>query len=450
MSVHGEDWAELSADAKMDHRYRAWLETPAPFVSGEAEVAYRQRVERLSSAMRLQGLPDRVPVPLCVAEGYAVSRAGLTPYDAMYDFDSVAEAFVEFHREIQPDGMVSPLGATLPGRAFELIDYKLYSWPGHGVPRHAGYQYNEAEWMLADEYDGLVADPSDFLLRTYLPRIASGLSGFRKLGTVLDPGVMVFSTGFFASLADPEVIASLQNAAAAGAEVLAWHSKLFPLMSRLAGEGFPPFFQGATEAPFDYLGDNLRGTKEVLMDLHRRPEDVLAACDRLAPLMVRWVTEKATADNCPGVFIPLHKGADGFMSLDQFKSFYWPSLLKVIQGLNEEGFTPILFAEGAYGSRLETIAADLPPGKSVWYFDRTDMGRVKETVGKVACIQGNVPLTLLHAGTTEEVAEYCRQLLHVAAPGGGFILDIGAVMQQGNEANLRAMIRAVHEYGVYR
>ena len=444
------DWTGLPADEKTDRRFRAWLEAPAPFASSEAEAAYRQRVERLSSAMRLQGEPDRVPAPLSVAEGYPVSRAGLTPYDAMYDFDSVAEAFVDFHLTFQPDGMVSPASATLPGKAYELIDYQLYSWPGHGVKRRSWYQYNEAEWMLADEYDAFVADPSDFLLRTYLPRIATGLLGLRKLGTVLDPGVMVFSTGFFASLADPEVLASLRNALAAGVEVAAWQRKLLPLLDRLVGEGFPPYFQGATEAPFDYLGDNLRGTKAILMDLHRRPQDVLAACDRLAPLMVRWVTEKATPSTCPGVFIPLHKGGDSFMSLDQFKTFYWPSLRKVIQGLNDEGFIPILFAEGAYGSRLETVAADLPPGKTVWYFDRTDMGRVKETIGRVACIQGNVPLTLLHAGTEEEVTEYCRALIDVAAPGGGFILDIGAVMHEGSEKNLRAMMQAVREYGVYR
>lgn len=449
MSTGDTAWAELSGDEKMDRRYQAWLESGPPLSHTGAQAAYRLRVGRLTAAMRLKGTPDRVPVPLSVAEGYPVSRAALTPYDAMYDFDRIVDAFVDFHQTFQPDGMVSPLSVTIPGKAFELIDYKLYSWPGHGVPKHAGYQYNEAEWMLAEEYDAFIADPSDFLLRTYLPRIAEGLSGFAKLGTVLDPGVMVFSTGFLAGWADPEVQASVQNAVAAGKEVAAWLGKLYPLMGRLMGDGFPPFFQGATEAPFDYLGDNLRGTKHILMDLHRHPREVLAACDRLAPLMIRWVTEKATPASCPGVFIPLHKGADGFMSMEQFKTFYWPSLLKVIVGLNDEGFTPILFAEGAYGSRLETIAADLPPGKTVWYFDRTDMARAKETVGKVACIQGNVPLSLLHAGTPTEVTEYCRRLIEVAAPGGGFMLDIGAVMQQGKEENLLAMRQAAEEYGVY-
>ena len=36
----------------------------------------------------------------------------------------------------------------------------------------------------------------------------------------------------------------------------------------------------------------------------------------------------------PIVFIPLHKGADGFMSDEQFKKFYWPTLRDLIDGLD--------------------------------------------------------------------------------------------------------------------
>ena len=90
------------------------------------------------------------------------------------------------------------------------------------------------------------------------------------------------------------------------------------------------------------------------------------------------------------------------------------------------GFVPYLFAEGAYNSRLEAIA-DVPKGKTLWQFDRTDMRRAKEVLGGIACIQGNVPNTLLQLGTVEEVQDYCRDLIEAVAPGGGFILDVGAV-----------------------
>jgi uroporphyrinogen-III decarboxylase len=95
------------------------------------------------------------------------------------------------------------------------------------------------------------------------------------------------------------------------------------------------------------------------------------------------------------------------------------------------------------------MAADLPRGRTVWLLDRTDMALAKATLGKVAAIQGNVPLSLLQTGTPEAVREYCRRLIEVAAPGGGFLLDSGAVIHQGKDENIRAMIQAAHDFGTY-
>jgi uroporphyrinogen-III decarboxylase len=148
------------------------------------------------------------------------------------------------------------------------------------------------------------------------------------------------------------------------------------------------------------------------------------------------------------IFIPLHKGADGFMSDEQFRKFYWPSLRATLLGLIEEGFIPFLFAEGGYGSRLGVIK-DLPEASTVWLFDQTDMAKAKTTIGKVACIQGNVPLSLMYAGTAEETVKYVRGLIDACGKGGGFILDCGAVIDSGKEENLRAMIKTAEEYGRY-
>ena len=102
----------------------------------------------------------------------------------------------------------------------------------------------------------------------------------------------------------------------------------------------------------------------------------------------------------PTVFIPLHKGADGFMNEEQFRTFYWPTLRKMCLGLIEQGLVPYLFAEGAYNSRLHIIR-DLPAGRTVWHFDQTDMVKAKESLDGIACIAGNVPLSVLKLGTAE-------------------------------------------------
>jgi uroporphyrinogen-III decarboxylase len=124
-------------------------------------------------------------------------------------------------------------------------------------------------------------------------------------------------------------------------------------------------------------------------------------------------------------------------------------LKKVIVGLVNEGMVPLLFAEGGYASRLDIIS-DVPKGMTIWWFELTDMARVKETVGKVSCIAGNVPLSLLCTGTEVEVKDYCKKLIDTAGKDGGFILSSSAGMEGAKPENVRAMINFSKEYGVYK
>ncbi len=136
------------------------------------------------------------------------------------------------------------------------------------------------------------------------------------------------------------------------------------------------------------------------------------------------------------------------MSDEQFRTMYWPTLRKVIIGLIEEGLIPLLFAEGRYDSRLEVIQ-DLPKGATIWRFDQTDLARAKSTIGRVACIEGNMPVSLLHAGSPMEVAEYTRKMIDAAGEGGGYMVDLGASVDDGSTENLLAMVNTAKEYGVY-
>ena len=120
----------------------------------------------------------------------------------------------------------------------------------------------------------------------------------------------------------------------------------------------------------------------------------------------------------PMVFIPIHKGADGFMSDADFKELYWPTFKAVLLGLIEEGLVPWVFVEGSYNERLEVIAdEDIPAHRMIWMFDATDMERAKAVVGKRQCIGGNVPAALFAMGTPEEMDAYVKDLLGKTAQG---------------------------------
>ena len=121
----------------------------------------------------------------------------------------------------------------------------------------------------------------------------------------------------------------------------------------------------------------------------------------------------------------------------------------MILALLDEGIQVSLFAEGSYESRLDSVN-EFPKGNVAWLFDRTDMAKAKAALGNNCCISGNVPASLLSTGTPAQVKEYCRNLIEAAGAGGGFILAAGATAERTSIGNLRAMVDAAAEYGVYR
>ncbi len=78
------------------------------------------------------------------------------------------------------------------------------------------------------------------------------------------------------------------------------------------------------------------------------------------------------------------------------------------------------------------------------------MFRAKQILGDKCCIQGNVPTSLTVTGDPKDVKEYCRKLIEVCGKGGGYILAAGATAENPKLDNLRAMVAAAKEYGVYK
>ncbi|MFC2046657.1 uroporphyrinogen decarboxylase family protein [Chloroflexota bacterium] len=441
-----EKWAELSPEEKLDEMFKSWLSPQGvEFVSPEAEEAYKKRVTRLKDAIRLR-VPDRIPVYPSISF-FPAYYAGITPQEAMYDYDKLTMAWKKYMLDFEPD---TYLGSSTPGpgKAYEILDYKLYKWPGHGTSPDTPYQCVEAEYMKAEDYDTLIQDPSDFWTRVHLPRICGALETLAKLAFVTNVVEMPFTGAYLVPYGMPDVRVAFESLLKAGQEALRWDRAVAACDKAVMESGFPIFIGGAAVAPFDALGDTLRGTQGIMLDMYRRPDKLLEAVERIAPLMIRTGVRGARATGNPLVFMPLHKGADGFMSNEQYKTFYWPTLKKVILGLIDEGLVPFLFAEGTYNARLEIIR-DLPKGKTVWMFDATDMVRAKETLGDTACITGNVPTALLSTGTPAEVKDYCRKLIDVAGKDGGFILTNGAEIDEAKPENVRTMIEFTKEYGVY-
>jgi hypothetical protein len=445
-------WEEMSTDEKQEVQFQKLLfpkdseGNDLKFQNPEAKANYITAITRFKNVIQLKKTPDRVPVTIFPGM-FPFSYVGMTVQEAMYDYDRCVAGFKKFVLDFKPDvhwGAAAPG----PGKFYEMLDYKLYSWPGHGVAPTSCYQCHEGEYMKAEEYDLLITDPSFYFRNFYLPRVFGALEPWNILPPLTGILEMYGVAYNFIPYGLPPVQGAYKALFEAGAEALKWAMAVGGVDGELGTLGFPKIVGGFTKAPFDTIGDTLRGTKGIMVDMYRRPDKLLQALEAITPIMINLGLGAAQHTGRPFIFMPLHKGADTFLSDEQFKRFYWPTLKQVIVGLIEGGCIPFPALEGHWGSRLKVIQ-DIPRGKTMWMVDQTDMVKAKETLGKNACLIGNVPSSMLNLGTPQQVKDYCKKLIDAVGKDGGFIMSNGAFFDEAKPENVKAMVDFTKEYGVY-
>jgi len=149
------------------------------------------------------------------------------------------------------------------------------------------YQFVEGEYMTAEEYDHFLLDTTDFMMRRYWPRVCGGLKGFEKLPPLHN--IISYYMGIpagFGAFSMPEVIEALEVLKKAGQESarIGAYARKYGEKSREAG--YPLQVGAISQAPYDTLGDFFRGTKGVMLDMYRRPEKVIKACEHILPFMI--------------------------------------------------------------------------------------------------------------------------------------------------------------------
>ena len=170
--------------------------------------------------------------------------------------------------------------------------------------------------MQADEYDLLISDPSNFFTRSYLPRVFGSLAPWSMLGAITDVIELPFTGGYMIPMGIPPVAAGLPKTARGGprgAEVGARQRVAIDGYS-IATLGLPPFIAAPARRHSTPWATPCAAPRGIMLDKFRQPKKVLAAMERLAPIAIESGVRQATGNHGPFVFIPLHKGADGFMS----------------------------------------------------------------------------------------------------------------------------------------
>ena len=440
-----KQWADMSWEERREERFKKWLNpSGVKFSSPEAGKKYKARATRMMKAIKME-IPDRVPVHI-PAGSIVAYNAGLTLEEVLYDYTKIKPAWIKFLQDYDVDSADGP--GFFSGKVYEILDYKVFKWPGHGLPSNQTLQqFIEKEYMQADEYDLFMKDQFDFGLRYFLPRAWGVFEPFANIPPF--SSYQGLPQQLMAMCQDPAFQKFFKAIWEASQENARFQEIMAECSQISLEEGFPPSMGGMALAPFDTVADMLRGTHGSVMDMYRQPEKLLEALEVITQQSLESAVNMANASRSPVVFIPMHKGDDVFMSIKQFEKFYWPTFRKLLLGLINEGLVPMMVIDGSYNTRLEIIK-DLPRASVVWTMEKTDMFKAKKILGDSACIAGNVLASQLYTQTPKAIKEYCRKLIEVCAPGGGYILSLGSGIDKCDPANLQAIIEAAKEYGVYK
>lgn len=393
------------------------------------ETLYQQRLQRYMTAMRNEK-PDRIPIRPFVAE-FTGKYAGFTNQQVTHDYPLAFQAARKCASGFDWDAVVGNMVYVWTGLT-QALSTRYYATPGIEAGPDSAFQYLEPpegeEFMRADEYDLLIANPTDFLLNVWLPR---------TLNDVPAPGQPATSKG--------------HQALIKGGMAMTQYFGAFGEQNRLLREecGTVSAISGILKSPLDIIADKLRGYIGLTMDMMEQPDKVMAAAEALMPHMYHVALTTADPEKQVPIGFWMHRGCVPFISPEQFDRFHWPFLKPIIENLWANGHQTLFYAEGDWGHHLDAFA-ELPDASIVYHVDQGELLETHRRIGHKFCLSGGLPNRILSFGTPDQVRDYCKRIIDEVAVDGGYIMDAGAIMQDDTSIeNMTAMTEATREYGVY-
>jgi len=140
------------------------------------------------------------------------------------------------------------------------------------------------------------------------------------------------------------------------------------------------------------------------------------------------------------------------MSPKHFKEFIFPCLKKVADEFHRRGAFLMIHSDGDIRLLMDMIIEagvdiiqPLEPNAGM------DIVEVSERWGEEICLVGNIDVAhLLPFGTTQEVSESVKRAINAAAPGGGYMLGSGHMINDAcKPENVLVMIETGKKYGKY-
>lgn len=359
-------------------------------------------------------IPKRVPININLTYEAVAQFGGLDLKESQWKPKMMEQAANDLCNVLYSD--------VCPASTFNLRNpeyYKMLKSQSFVMGSNGFMQHPEVVGMLFEDYDYLIDKPWDCLLEKVIPR------QFKTL----DPS-------------DPIAMATSLAAA-----VIAYNSYLgecIPMGMALTQKyGYYPgngLGDGMSEAPFDYLADQLRSFTGIIGDSKRVPQKVVDACEALYPILFKKGMP-TVVNQYSRVMYPLHMPT--FMREKDFAKMWWPTFYQMCTEYASLGVSNTLWCEDNWMRYLDYLY-ELPTN-TMLIFEYGDPKVIKEKLGKKHIITGLYPITLLKTGTKQQCIDKAKELIDILAPGGKYIFALDKIIITNDSINLDNLI-AVTEY----
>ncbi|MEL7654916.1 MAG: uroporphyrinogen decarboxylase family protein [Bacillota bacterium] len=361
-----------------------------------ANELYDERLNRIRKAVALEK-PDRTPVVLTLSS-LSASLMGVTLADIAKSIENSNKYNVEALKKLgDVDGNNN---AFTMAKSFPLMFMTKVKIPGRDLPNNTLWQLDESEVMTHEDYD-----------------------------TILSRGWFKFRDEF------------LENKLGVDLKALSQEMAYAPQATKnMVEAGYVVYHGFGLTTVNEYLGGG-RSMVKFMRDLFKIPDKVEAVLDVILEEELEMVRNKIRTTKPDIVFLSPARGASEFFSPKLWERFVWKYLKQTVDTIVEEGAVCNIHIDSNWERDLDYFT-DFKKGTCVFETDgMTDIYKIKEKLGSIMCIKGDVPAGKLVLASPDDVYDYSCRLIRDMGPG--FILSSGCTMPpNAKEENVRAMISA--------
>ena len=354
--------------------------------TGAMQALRLSRIQNFKNIITGQGKVDHIP-HFGNFWSWKYYDAGYPLSEVLFDYDKMYDAIDQFYRRYPMD-VIYETGRRNPVQVTDMLG------------RVNGYTFNDEQYSISiqdqcfmedDDYEALIANPKKYLWEIFLPR---------KYTVLKNGNSSVDFRKFYEKFTE---FGQKMGA-------ISQQGRKYGIADFRAPNAAVDSFGFGYELLFNFM----RGMKNLSIDLRRRPEQVLAACQAIDAVFALPLLEKGyqqPAGSNPEYCVDLNPVMLGHILLSpkQFERYYWPHLKRMAEYAEKKDKLVLIHVEGS-AKTFWDFFREFPKNRFAILSEADDIREQKAALPN--CVMaGGMPAALLGSGTPEQCVAKAAELV---------------------------------------